>query len=57
MEPKTYIPKNIDEKARPDGFVFEKMKQEKRNKTEHNHCGTPECCGGCDTADTGEDNG
>lgn len=55
MEPKTYIPKNIEDMARPDGFVFEQMKKEQ--KTEHNHCGTPECCGTCDTADTGESDG
>jgi hypothetical protein len=23
-------------------------------KTEHNNCGTPECCGTCDTADKGD---
>ena len=23
----------------------------------HDHCGTPECCGKCDTAETGVNNG
>ena len=22
---------------------------------DHNNCGTPECCGGCETADLGKD--
>ena len=54
METKKYIPKDIEEKARPDGFVFNQMKKELE---EHNNCGTPECCGTCDTADKGENNG
>tara|TARA_B100000927_G_scaffold289979_1_gene287701 strand:+ start:327 stop:494 length:168 start_codon:yes stop_codon:yes gene_type:complete len=55
MKAKSYTPKNIDDRARPDGFVFDKIKEEQ--KTEHNHCGTPECCGQCDTADKGESDG
>jgi len=41
MEIKKYIP--ADKPKQPQEQV-------------HEHCGTPECCGKCDTADTGEPN-
>lgn len=55
METKKYIPipKDIEDRGRPDGFVFNQLKQE----LEHTNCGTPDCCGTCDTADKGKDNG
>lgn len=54
METKKYIPGKMEDRARPDGFVFEQIKKE---LAEHNHCGTPECCGTCDTADKGDSDG
>jgi hypothetical protein len=58
METKKYIPipKDIEDRGRPDGFVFNQLKQE-LEELEHTNCGTPDCCGTCDTADKGKDNG
>jgi hypothetical protein len=50
MNIEKFDPNDIDNRARPDGFLFNKIKKE-----EHTNCGTPECCGTCDTADTKSD--
>jgi len=53
MEPKVYKPNQVDisQRGRPDGFVFNEIKKELEQQ-EHIHCGTPKCCGVCDTATT-----
>ena len=40
IKPKVYKPKKVDEQGYDEDGV------------QHNDCGTPECCGGCETADT-----
>lgn len=38
VTPKTFDPKQVDENGYDDEGVL------------HDKCGTPDCCGGCDTA-------
>ena len=40
INPTVYKPKKVDEKGYDEDGVL------------HDKCGTPECCGGCETADT-----
>jgi hypothetical protein len=44
MEPEVYKPKKKVDKQGYD-----------EQGTQHNDCGTPECCGTCETSDTQED--
>ena len=54
MKVEQFNPNDIENRARPDGFVFNEMKKASQQESEHTKCGTPECCGECDTADKGD---
>ena len=62
MKPELFDPsKNYNDKQKSltelnsDGNSERGRNGEDLSKEEHPNCGTPECCGQCDTASTGND--
>ena len=54
MKPRIFTPNDYKQVQRE---VTDLNADGHEEAVEHNHCGTPECCGQCDTASTGEEHG